>query len=131
MRKTLVLLCAAAALGLAAPAHADTVLQHRLWACEEPYSGQRECGPPMVIQPGGYLWVGQATKGPNVYTVYTGEGAGATQVGWGEMTGSGVAGRMYTNYTSQAVLVHVFEHADAPEDRCGTVFEHGFYESRL
>lgn len=130
MRRISVLLCAATCLGFGAPAHADTLVQHRLWACEEPYSGQLECGPPMLIPPGGYLWVGQDTKGPNIFTVYSGEGPDTRQVGGGGLEGSGVAGRMYTNTTDQAVLVRVFEHADAPEDRCGTVFESGFYESR-
>ncbi|MGF1427353.1 hypothetical protein [Kitasatospora sp. LaBMicrA B282] len=131
MRKTAVLFCTAAALACATPAHADTVLQHLPWACEEPYSGSLECGPPMEIQPGGYLWVGAYTPGPNIYTAFVGEGANAVQVGWGEMQGSNGAFRLYTNNTGHPVLVHVFEHADAPEDRCGTVFESGYYESRI
>ncbi|MER5642136.1 hypothetical protein ABT095_35005 [Kitasatospora sp. NPDC002227] len=122
----------AALTGLAgiAPAWADTLLEHRTWACEEPYSGELECGPAMLVPPGAYLWIGSDTPGPTIYRAYSGEGASRTQIGYGEMFGAGGAFRLWTNDTDESVLVHITEHADAPEDRCGTVFESGFYEVR-
>ncbi|WP_104816711.1 hypothetical protein [Kitasatospora sp. MMS16-BH015] len=114
-----------------APAWADTLLETKPWACEEPYSGELECGPAMPVPPGAYLWVGAETAGPTIFTAYSGEGDQRVQIGWGEMYGAGGAFRLYTNDTDQTVLVHITEHADAPENRCGTRFEQGTYEVRI
>ncbi|MFI9269419.1 hypothetical protein ACIGXM_01645 [Kitasatospora sp. NPDC052896] len=122
-------LAAVTSLGAAAPAHAGPVLGHRPWACEVPYSGELECGPPLVVPPGAHLWVGEETDGPTVFTVYTGGDDRRTRVGWGEMWGPGAA-RLYDNNGSEPVLVHVTEHADAPGERCGTRFGRGSYEVR-
>ncbi|WP_441245519.1 hypothetical protein [Kitasatospora sp. McL0602] len=123
-------LLACVSLAMATPAHADTLLERQTWSCEEPYSGELECGPAMLVPPGAYLWVGEDTYGPNVFVAYRGEGAQRVEIGRGAMYGNGGAFRLYTNDTTEAVLVHVTEHADAPEDRCGTRPESGSYEVR-
>ena len=118
----------AAGLVTAVPAHADTVLTHEDWSCAAPYSGALQCAPPVSVPPGGYLWIGDDTGGPTVFTVYQGSEGQQSQVGWIEMTRG--EGRAFTNTTGTAVLVHVTVHEDAPTDRCGSKPEHGFIEVR-
>ncbi|MEY9963831.1 hypothetical protein ABIA33_001865 [Streptacidiphilus sp. MAP12-16] len=122
-------LLVAASLALATPAHADLLLVHEDWACDVPYSGELQCAPTVLVPPGGYLWVGIGNGGPTLFTVYQDAAAGRTQVGWMQMRGG--EGRPYANTTGAPVVVEVTMHEDAPTNRCGTRFEHGFVEVRV
>jgi hypothetical protein len=122
-------LALASGLPPAAPAWADTVLTHVTWGCDVPYSGELRCLPPLAVPPGGYLWIGDDTGGPTIFTVYQELGGGRrAQVGWTEMLHG--EGRAYTNTSAGVVVVSVTLHADAPTDRCGTRPEHGFVDVR-